>query len=73
MYVCVYLCTFLYISGYTHLSSKDAPRDLRQKTSLVFSLLFLELHQLSKSFNFFFNFQKFSNVQKPQKLTFPDS
>ena len=31
VYICVHCCIFVYISVYSHLSSKDAPRDLRQK------------------------------------------
>ena len=30
VYICAHLCIFAYISVYSHLSSKDAPRDLLQ-------------------------------------------
>ena len=34
VYICVHFCIFVYISVYSHLSSKDAPRDLLQNERL---------------------------------------
>ena len=45
VYICVHFCIFVYISVYTHLSPKDAPRDLLQNERLERSWggLWLEL------------------------------
>ena len=45
VYICVHFCIFVYISVYSHLSSKDAPRDLLQNEHLEKSWggLWLEL------------------------------
>ena len=34
VYICVHFCIFVYISVYSHVSSKDAPHDLRQNERL---------------------------------------
>ena len=45
MYICIHFYIFVYISVYSHLSSKDAPRDLLQNEGLENSWggLWLEL------------------------------
>ena len=65
MYICVHFCIFVYISVYSHLSSKDAPHDLRQRNPWR-SIIFLDAHQLSKIFK---NFQMSKNVKNWHVLT----